>query len=429
MNKSRKQIAVLSIKTLKARVGLYAKLALSFAVLVFLLCLFSAYMLALTGMQGEGLAEYAASNQIVSTEPISGLPSDTESFVVKRFDATVHDDVEWEPGVPDPRMELTLTVEDTSYDLEMSIYTYKWNFNRIFAADKLVTDNDRQELASMYGVMDALIGRMPKSANEVAVSEVYLEEFGLTGEQVLGKVISIVASSEQDIIEINGLLVCGIINREFSNLSGKYTNRAYNPCLLFSQDNAMFADGERVSNTYVYSLTEWLSEEAIDKLTDRYDCDYLGWEWAYRMTQIATLQIITTKLYVVLGGALCCSVVLMVYLMMDKLITSFNRNCGILLSCGMRLDEAKYLLLAIFGWVCLFAFVIAAVMSVCGILAINAIVSATFGLEIEVTAINALATFGIGLAAVIAIAFIYYLYAASRIKRRTIKDLLNTSVN
>ena len=429
MNKSSKQIAVLSVKTLKARGGLYAKLALSFAVMVFLLCLFSAYMLALTAMQGDGLAEYAASNQIVSAEPINELLKDSESFVVKRFDATVHEDVDWEPGVPDPQMQLTVLMDSTSYTLEMSIYTYKWNFNRIFASDKLVTANERKELEYMYGSDSVLTGRLPKSVNEVAVSELYLEEFNLTGEQVLGKTISIVASSEQDVVEISNLTVCGIIGREYSNLSGKYTARAYNPCLLLSPNNPIFSDGERVSDVYIYSLTDWLSEEATDKLTERYDCEYLGWEWAYNMSRIATLQAITTKLYVVLGGALCCSVVLMVYLMMDKLMASFNRNCGLLLSCGMQLKQAKYLLLVIVAWGCLFAVVIAAVMSVVGILGINALIDATFGLVIEISATTALATFGVGVAAIVIVALAYYLYAVRLMKRRTINEFLNTTVN
>ena len=429
MNKTSKQIAVLSVKNIKARAGLYAKLSLSFAVMVFLLCLFSAYMMSLNSMQDEGLAEHSASNQIVSAEPISGLLKDSESFVVKKFDATVHEDVDWEPGVPDPQMELTVSVEGTSYTLEMSIYTYKWNFNRIFAGNKLVTDNDLKELKYMYGLNDALTGRMPNSANEVAVSELYLEQFNLTGEQVLGKTISVVASSEQDVVEINNLLVCGIIRSEYSSLSGKYTGRAYNPCLLLSPNNPIFANSERVSDVYIYSLTDWLSEKETDILTERYDCEYLGWEWAYNMSMISTLQAITTKLYVVLGGALCCSVVLMVYLMMNKLMASFNRNCGILLSCGMQLKQAKYLLLAIFAWVCLFAFVIAALMSVVGILGINALINATFGLAIEVSGVTALATFGVGIGAVVIVALAYYLYAVSLMNRRTIKEFLNTSVN
>ena len=439
MNKSAKTLANLSIKNLRAHTWLYTRLALAFAVLVFLLCLFSVYALALNGMQSDILSEHAAANQIVSYEPLSGLPDGTESFVAKRFDAEIVDEEEDEEVGDDgfvtvepkePHL-ITLSVDGVECaKIGASDYNFMYNFNRIFAADRLLTDNDRAELNYVYGSNGILIGRLPQAANEVALAEVLWDGFDLTGEQVLGKTVSIVVSRGESFIEISDLVVCGIIKREFVELSGHYSySTSFTPYLLLSADNAIFADSERVRDVYVYSLPYWLAEEEVDRLERQYDCYFLGGPWLEDMVRISLMQTIATKLFVVVGGALGCSVVLMIFLMMDKLVAVFSRDCGILLSCGIQFKQVKLLLLVMLAWICLFAVVIAAILTSSGVLAINAAIYEYYYMEITVSPATVVALFDIGIAAVALVAFFYYLYAVTKMKRRTIKDFLNTSIN
>lgn len=445
MNKTVKQLTTLSVKNLRSHTWLYTRLALAFAVLVFLLCLFSAYAISLNDMQRNILAEHAAANQIVSSEPItSGLPDGTESFTAKRFGAQIElaDDETGEEIVDDGGSDesdggfvirpalplfLTLTVDGVEYTREHWAAYYE--YNRIFSSDQLLTDNDRAELIRTRGSDDVLVGRMPQSANEVVVAEQFLDLFELTGEQALSKTLSFVVSLGEESIEIGDLVVCGILKREYGELSGHDNFVVFCPYLLLSYDNPVFTDTERVSDVYVYSLPYWLSESEIDQLTEQYDCWFLGHSWLDDMIRLSIMQSIATKLFVVAGGALSGSVVLMIFLMMDKLIAVFSHDCGILLSCGMQFRQVKLLLLAMLAWVCLFAVVIAAVLTVASVLGINAAIYSYFHMQMTVSPVTVLSLFGIGIAAVTLVALIYYLYAVGKMKRLTVKEFLNTSVN
>lgn len=432
MNRRARQLATLSVKNLRAHTWLYSKLSLAFAVLVFLLCLFSAYALALNGMQSNILAEHAAANQIVSSEPISDLPNGTESFVAKRFDAFISQDEEDdEEGESDGGGEeylpiaVTVSVNGVEYTLDNASF---FDFDRVFASDKLLTENDCKELVRTRGSDDVLTGRMPEAANEAVVSEEYLDAFNLTGEQVLGKNLSMLVSRGEKTIVISDLVVCGILKREFHKLSGHDSYYVFSPYLLLSQANPIFADSERVTDLYVYSLPYWLSEAQIESITESYDCFFVGHGWLDDMVRLSVMQSIAVKLFVVVGGALGCSVALMIFLMMDKLIAVFSRDCGILLSCGMQFKHVKQLLLIMLAWVCLFAVVVASILTFAGVLGINAAIYYYFYMEITLSYTTVLALFGIGIAAVSVVAFAYYLYAVSKTKRRSIKEFLNTSL-
>ena len=435
MNKTAKQLSNLSVKNLKAHTWLYARLSLAFAVLVFLLCLFSAYALALNGMQNDVLAEHASANQLMSLEQINGLPNGTESFVAKIFDAFYEseDDDGDADGNEDDGIEI---VEPTLLTVSMTVdaedFVSAWfndYFPRIFASDKLMTDNDRTELKRLFGLNDALEGAMPRAKNEVVLSEEFLEKMHVTGKQMLGKTVSMVISNGEDSFELPNLVVCGIIKKEFNELSGHYRS-TFSPYMLFSQNNTLFVDmPERVTDWYLYALPHWLSEEEIDLITAQYKCMFLGSGWLDDMTRISLMQTIATKLFVVVGGALGLSVVLMIFLMMDKLIAVFSRDCGILLSCGLQLKHVKLLLLTMLLWVCLFAVVGAAILTTVSVLAINAAIYSYYALQITMSFATLAALFGIGIVAVMLVAMLYYLYAVGRMKRRAIREFLNTSLN
>ena len=432
MSKTAKQLTNLSVKNLKAHTWLYTRLSLAFAVLVFLLCLFSAYALALKGMQNDILAEHASANQLMSLEQISGLPNGTESFVAKQFDVFYNgeeDDGDADGDDGFVIVEPTTVTVSMTVDAEDFVSAWMNNyFPRIFASDNLLTDNDRTELKRLFGLDDVLEGTMPHAANEVVLAEEFLDKMHVTGKQVLSKTVTLVISNGEDSFELSNLVVCGIIKREFNELSGHY-HSTFSPYMLFSQNSPLFVDmPERVTDWYYYSLPYWLSEEEIDLITAQHECRFLGSEWLDDMMRISLMQTISTKLFVVVGGALGFSVVLMIFLMMDKLIAVFSRDCGILLSCGLQLKHVKLLLLVMLLWACLFAFVGAAILTTVGVWAINAARYSYYYLQITMSFTTVAALFGIGIVTVTLIAFLYYLYAVGRMKRRAIREFLNTSL-
>lgn len=445
MNNVGKKIAKLSLLNLKSHKWLYSKMSLAFAVLVFLVCLFSTYAITLNSMQRQTVAEHSASNVFVSPQPMTGLPNDTESFSVWRYNAypfeeeeeeviecndaeDKDDDFDFEirPYVP---LEITLQVDGNKYDP----FSDGWqivSFNNIFGGDKFVTVNDKAELHRRYGMDDCIVGRMPSSANEALVSEQLLSFFDLSADDVINKHLTLTLKRGDNFCEVGDLLVCGVVAKEFAELSGHGVSKGITPCLFLSKDNPIFADEERATITYVYSLSYWLSEEEVDEIIANNERSvFLGRSNLDDMVRLQQMQAIAVRLFLVAGGALGVSLVLMIMLMMDRLTAVFSRDCGILLSCGMEWKRAKQLLLTLIAWVCLFAVVVAVILTTVSVSLINWAIYDYYRMEISISIGTAIALFVIGIATVALVAFAYYLYAVGQLKGKTVKDFLNVQLN
>ena len=436
MNSTARKIFTLSVKNLKSHRWLFSKMALAFAILVFMVCLFSSYALALHDMQQDLLYEDVSSNYLFSNEPIADIPNLADSFSVKHLSLVK----KYNLGVS------LFSADRIKLLLGSNTYSYNGYWDEridVYAGGNFVTANDLTELSVRFGTTEYMVGRLPTAADEVMLSEEFLSWYGLSADDVLGKQLgmefynfrwsSIVTSDakpEEFLMDTHYFTVCGVLSAHFMQLSGHESVIGdFCPYVYLSESNPLFSDAEFVTTKYVYALSDWPDEQHIEQLHEQYDFDYVGSFVLGRMSLYDNMQSIAVKIFVIVGSALGCSLVLMILLMMDKLIAVFSRDCGILLSCGIQWRQAKVLLLSLLLWVCLFALAFAAVLTAVSFYAINAAIRRYYWFSVVLDAPYVIALFAIGIAAVLLIATVYYLYAVRVMRSKTVKDFLNTPLN
>ena len=421
-----KQLAVLSTKNLNNHRWLYAKMAIAFAVLVFLVCLFSTFAISLNVKQNDLINASMSANYLVSDVPIETIDS------IQSLKMTYY---YFEEKVWGWSENHTNYLAALFFDLELNGQRYEfiggedgYNFESIdiYAGDTLWTNNDLTEYNIRFGNGSFVIGSTPQNANEVMLSEELLGWYGLSPDEVLGKSFRLLLKKWQNTVIVDYVTVCGVISEQFYQLEGRI--RGIAPTIWLSEDNPVSIHDVSIDK-YVYTFDRWLTDKEIDGYENDYDAYYVGYGVLEDMRVVESLQSVTLKLFLVVGSALGITLVLMIFLMMDKFIGVFSRDGGILLSCGMEWRRVKALLLCLLLWVCLFAVIIAVALTAGSYFAIRYLIDRYYGIEITVTFATVSALFAIGVATVLVIAFGYYLYSVSKMKRRSIKEFLNTSVN
>ncbi len=426
MSKPLRRIFPLALKNIKSHKWLYARMAIAFGVLVFLVCLLSTYAFALNHTQTSMKNEKMSANYLISNEPINELPYVMESFSVQNYNF-VPDIEKWfgEEVSFLTANRLCLFVDGKEYH---PLEEYRWEALDVYAGEKLLTQNDITELSAVYGVSSCMIGQMPKSAKDILVSEEFLGMYGLAND-VVGKKITIVADNDEKTLILDSV-ICGVITSVFNKLNGRlYVGSQIVPSLFLPKNNELFQNRENVQTKYIYSFSSWLSKAQIEELTQNYDCSFAGNSILEKITFIKQLQSITTRLFLIVGLALGISLVLMIFLMMDKLIRIFSRSSGIFLTCGMKWSEVKGVLLVLLLSVCLFAVPISAGLSVASFYVINLIIYSAYSIEISISFGLVALLFLIGLAVVLLIALLYYFYGISVMRKRTIKEFLNVQLD
>ena len=421
-----KQLAVLSTKNLNSHRWLYAKMAIAFAVLMFLVCLFSTFAIALNVKQNDLKNASMSQNYFLSKEPVDSLPNNSQALNVTNYDFDEKMD-EWTDNHTN-----FLWVRWLNLELNGQTYAFEGDASfehiKILTGETFWTDNDLAESKTRFGIDSFVNGNMPQNSDEVLVSELLLRWYGIPSDDVIGKTLRLLVKNESAVI-VDYVTVCGVISEYYYALEGHDAYRFFSfaPSLWLGGSDAINADGV-VEDLYVYVFDHWLTQHEID-LFDDVDGYYVGYSVVEDMRVVESLQSVALKLFLVVGSALGITLVLMIFLMMDKFIAVFSRDGGILLSCGMEWRRVKALLLCLLLWVCLFAVLIAAALTAGSYLAIRYLIDSYYDIEITVTFATISALFAIGVATVLVVAFAYYLYAVARMKRHTIKDFLNTHIN
>lgn len=442
MNKTVKKLATLSWLNFKSHIWLYTKIALAFAVIVFLVCLFSAYAMTLNDTQSNMLAQGASCNYIVSDQPIDNLPVPAETVVVKHYDFYAKK-IEWFGY----GLEHALYAADVKFIIDGKEYlaysgaSNAWDTLYFYGGNSFITQNDIDELKYVNGSTEYLIGKLPQLANEVVLSEDMLSIYGLDCSEVLGKQIKLATCSRaydnnfdgitqyktDDNTVLDTVTVCGVIRRQYFELSGHSASQ-FCPTVFLSNDNPLFDDEDNTYVNYIYSLSQWLSDSQFASIEQNYNCYYFGKWISGRMQTISNMRTVAVKLFSVVGGALVCSMILMILLMMDKLVAVFSRDCGILLSCGITWKQAKLLLLVLLLSVCIISALLAAALSVAAIYAINAVIRAYYWFTVTTSLATVFALFAVGVAVVVLIALGYMCYIVSVLKTRSVKEFLEAKI-
>ncbi len=430
-----KKLFHLSAKNVFSHKWLYARMAIAFACITFLICLFSTFSVSLAVTQKEMKNDYVSANYIISREEIPELNEKCESFTVDEYalSSLIYKEFDYFTGSI-LAIHIDLEVDGREYK---SIDCNDWYFNGvdIFAGEKFASKNDLTELNRRFNGVPLITGRMPQTSYEAVVCEQFLNWYGLTGDDVLGKKISLTFAAYEDapfssFKFLQDITVCGILCKEYFELEG---HSFYLQPSIFLKDEIALLEGEQYTYTdYYYSLSGWITEEEGDYYEEKYsdfNCRYVG-GWVLSDIQIIKdMQHIATNLFLIVGLTLGCGILLMVFLMTEKLIAVFSRDCGILLSCGMSEKQTKTLLFTILLWVCLFALILAAILTGVGLFIILTVAESFTGLAVSISFGVVAAAFAVAVAAVFLLAIAFYLYALLILKKRSVREHLNVQLN
>lgn len=419
-----KKLFILSSKNIASHKGLYAKIAVAFACLIFLVCLFSAYAIALIQSQQNIQDEAASSNYYLSRRRLD--IGDADEYPLYSFDFTPlkaeSDDVEEAELY---NTDIIVVAEGESHEFKNDGYGLL-SIN-IYGGERLFTQNDGVELYARFGIDSCIIGDLPSCEGEILVSSRFLEWYGLT-EDIIGGQIELCANDEQG-TPILSAMVSGIISDEYYQLSGHISNYNQLAPVIFVYGQPQANDGVySLGQVYMYSLYSWPSSAEIEATVQNYNCTFAGTSVAERIELVQNLQFICVNLFIIIGLSLGIGLVLMIFIMVDRLVRTFSRDGGIYLSCGLSRQSLNGLLYLIILWVCLFAVVLAVILTVCGFFAIRTLIEDYFRFTIVITFPAIAALFAVGIAVVLVIATAFYYCAVIRMRRKTIKELLVTQI-
>lgn len=412
-----KKLFILSLKNIASHRGLYAKIAIAFACLIFLVCLFSSYAIALTQSQQSIMDESASANYYISYEPMEIEGADEN--ILYHFDFTEYN-VGYNIGIY--AEEVLVTADGGEHKFREDDYADII----IYGGETLFTKNDAAELHTRFGLDSFIIGAMPQRDGEILLSYSFLEWYNLS-EDIIGKQIEL--SLEYGGTVILSATVSGIIKSEYNKLSGHTDEDEQVVPSIFVYGQPQAVEGVYgVEKLYMYSLSSWQTSAEVEAIEKQYNCTFAGYAVIDEIELVQDLQFICINLFIIIGISLGIGLILMIFIMVDRLVRTFCRDGGIYLTCGLSGHELNKLLYLIVFLVSLFAVILAIILTICGFFAIRAAIKEYFSFTVAVTFPTAVALFAAGIAIVFAVAAVFCLFAVKRIRKNTIKQLLTTKI-
>ncbi len=431
MNKQKEeQLFPIAIRNIKAYGWLNAKLCFTFACLAFLICLFTVYNGAISARKEEAEREYMSSNciftEITATRDAFkdlGLEFVHEDvYVARNFNTELQSMYGWSGSLN--ASYVALQIDGKQYNAYK-----KLAMNCIAEPEKgLLYDYDLIELKQRYGINEQYKeGGSPLEKDEVAISENVLDAFDLTADDVMGKEITVYlkpkADENKEPLRLFTARICGILYKEISSLSGRKTGNYASPCFMFNREHELFKT--RTTKAYRMYLKDWPTEtQAMEWLT--FSSAYVGYGCVKSITGLSNLKTLGSNLYVVVGFSLFVSLLLTVFLMIDKYTKVFSRFGGIMLTLGLKQNKMHRLLFIQLLMLCFIAVPISFIMTYAGYKTITLIMSKITRISLSVSTAHLLAIMSISIAIVVAIALILFAYVSLRLRRKTIKELLMT---
>jgi len=422
-----KKLFFLAFKNLKSYLRYNLKLIITTSCLVFLVSLFSAYVISLSNKQKEMKFENISSGYLLSFSEMDFSKSEITSTkaIFKQFDfSKISED--YFGYAFDYLTAFNVVIEhnskyyqDSDFDLEISFYSGD--------AESIFTQNDYQELKLKFGLDEFLIGSLPKNKSEILVSEKFLKSFGLSFD-LIGQKISIAARNDKNKYIFENLKISGVIREEYHMLSGHESHFSFTPTVFMLEDNNLFTENsENIRTVFRYTFDKLLSKKET-LLLEGEDYFYVGKFTVSTITDINTIQVLTKRLFSIIGIALFIGIILTLYLLITKYIKIFSRSSGILLTCGISIKDLYRLLYLQLLLLSFFSLIISFILTISGFLGINELILRLFYLELGLSAALILKIFIISMLFVIIIATMFYLYIFRKIRRNTIREFLITQV-
>lgn len=411
-----RDILILSFRNLKAYKKFYIKFIIVLVCLVFLITLFCAASIALTDKQKELKnqsisANYFTSNQLIYTNNV------VESHSQRRFKKYVafQDEMNY---LPMGSVQLYLDNQQfkcLDYNSEFSIYSVD--------SQNIFSKNDYKELGLRFGQDSFVKGNLPKNKNEILISEQALQMYGISAD-VLGSTIKIDTKFGQDgervVVEF---VIVGIITKNFYKLSALETRSAFAPTIICHKDNELFNNLFNIKDVYLYDFDNWVSEETIEYFY-LYNANYIGFFVQDDLQALDSSKQVANMIFLIIGVTLLIGIILIIYLLINKFVQLFSRNCGILISNGISRSKLYQLLFLQLLWVCLIATLIGMLLTIgVGMLLTN-IVKQVYYIQITISVATIFALCGIGVLCVFMLVGVFYGYSLMKIRNKSAKDFL-----
>lgn len=420
----------IALGNLKAYAWINVKMCLSFACLAFLICLFSVYNRSIDSITKETYDAAISGNYFWSASERHGLLDEQGYTGYTMYTYRVAGLSERMQRVYKDKNAPSCTTRYLRFTFDGATYIKlegePWYEVALFT-DNPFNENDNKALQSAYGIDSPVIGRMPENADEVVIRARVLESYGIVPDEAIGKQIT--ATIDGDSSPLFSATVCGLIREEYYTLSG-HTSAVIYPNFILHEDSLVFKT-EIPTKRYIYLFSQWLNfdREVLSDLYYGKNFRYAGVGMYNQLTILKSIHQLANTLYYIIGTGLIVGMILTIYLMIDKYIRVYSRMSGIFLTLGMRRRQVYLLLLMQIILICLIAIPIAIAMTAFSYTVITAIVFKATSIKMSSSVAQISAMLSLGIGAVTLIATCFYGYIRRKLKKRTVKRLLNSVVN
>lgn len=449
--KKLKKLFILSFKNLKCHKWLNVKIVAALTVLMFLLSLFSMVGISMGLMRSTVFAQNVSTNFLWSTSGAldKTMPEGTQVIEYKpagysRRMMEIYNELYGEGSAKTGYFLLSterlrievggeILISEARHVEDWSGVSWPWYIDMIACKNPL-TDNDYKELKANFGLDKLFIGKMPEAADEVVVTATLLGYYNLSYEDVLGKQITFHFLDLGKMWE--PFTVTGVIIPEYTQLRAHepedIVRGPFNFCpqIIVSEDNESVAEG--ISSKYIYSLPRWLSEEEMDYFSGE-GVRYPGSFALIDLENLAEIQSLITNVFLILGVSFGVGLLLIIYLLTDRFIKYFVRGGGVLFTEGINGRELNALtviqILILSGIAVLISLSLTTAVYGVARVYLNDYVFYGWMKLIAINGTYFAILLGVGLALVLAVTLCLFLNIFILMRKKSIKELLNTSTD
>lgn len=436
----------IALRNIKAYGRMNFKLVFTFACLAFLICLFTVYYSSITIRKDETEREHLSSNVICTQTKETKAAFDNmgldyvycDSFKSRYFRSETAQLYGYSK-TDLTTANINLVVNGKEYKAFTTASAACWtepkpepNYGYDSSESSLFYQYDYVELKQRFGFDSFFLsGGSPLKEDEFVICENILDTYELTPEDVMNKEVSAYlkpqSDSDKEPLLLFSARTSGVIRKEYNMLYGRVNDAHARPGFIFNSENSLFN-----SKTYSFNrmyLKNWIDEETAADWLKNYGNAYMGLKSIKTITGLSGVKTLSTNLYVIIGCALFISLILTVFLMIDKYMKIFSKFGGILLTLGLKQNRLLALLALQLLTLCIIAIPASFIMTLAGYGVINAIVETITRISLSISIGHLIAILAIGIIIVNAIAFLFFAYVALHLRKKTIKELLVTVVD
>lgn len=418
-----KSLVNMAWRNIKAYGWINFKMCFVFAVLAFLVCLFSAYNAAISTHRAQTL-EYGSSANIIMTR---GKPNAKQQAILDEYYPDVAPKT-YRVYSPFDRIEAAQGVKPTTttpnfFEIEFGGKVLTTNSVQSCAAffeGDVFTENDYIELEKRFNVTSPVMGRLPESTDEAVFPAPLLKAFGIDAQSAVGEEIVMYIKGESTPYFAG--TITGIIIDEFFELIVQ--DLSFCPGILLCEGHPQFGQGYY---RYIYSLNEWPDHDTANVFGEA-ELSYLGEEIVDNLFMLDVIQTLANELYVMIGSGLAVGLILTILLMIGKYVKVFARLGGVLLTFGLERKQLYGLLFIQVMILCLFAIPLSVVLTAASYSIINLLINMVMGIDMGISLIRIAGMLAMGIGAVFIVAVIFFGLAAFRLRKKTVIQFLRTEV-